>query len=155
MPAERERVFDLIHDYDRRLEWDTMLRSARLEADAPGVGTVAVCTARRILGGYSFRTRYVTFNRPAVAAIKLESSPPFFAMWDASIRYEPSENGASKATYTMTFRCKPAWAAWALEPVAKALFRRETRRRLAALAKALRAKSHPGDQDPRNAESRS
>lgn len=138
MPTERERVFDLIHDYGRRLEWDTLLRSARLEADAPGVGAVAVCTARRILGGYSFRTRYVTFNRPTVAAIKLESNPPFFAMWAASIRHEPDGDGTSKATYTMTFRCKPAWAAWALEPIAKAMFRRETRRRLAALAKALR-----------------
>lgn len=47
MHACCERVFDLVHDYDRRLEWDTLLREARLEgSEAPDVGVVAVCTAR-------------------------------------------------------------------------------------------------------------
>jgi hypothetical protein len=37
----------------------------------------------------------------------------------------------------MTFTAKPSWAASVIEPVARLLFRRETRRRLAALAGAL------------------
>jgi Polyketide cyclase / dehydrase and lipid transport len=138
MPATAEATFDLIHDYDRRLEWDTLLRRARTEGDlAPAKGVVAVCTARRLLGGYSFSTRYVAFDRPKVAAIKLESKPPFFAAWGASIRHEPLPGGRSSATYTMTFRCRPSRLAWAIEPAAKLMFRYETRRRLAALASAL------------------
>lgn len=138
MPASCETVFDLIHNYHRRLEWDTLLRSAYTERDAtPDVGVVAVCTARRLLGGYAFRTRYITFRRPTLAAIKLESPPPFFATWAASIRHEPLPNGRSSVTYTMTFRCKPRWAARVLEPIAKAIFRRETARRLKALAGAV------------------
>jgi hypothetical protein len=93
-----------------------------------------------MLGGYSFRTRYVTFSRPNVAAIRLEGKPPFFASWAASIRHQPLTPDApdrSIATYTMTFTCRPAWAAKAIEPVARWAFRPETRRRLAALAKAL------------------
>lgn len=143
MPASAERTFDLIHDYDRRLSWDTLLRRACIEGGGPpGKGAVAVCTSRRLLGGYSFRTRYVTFNRPRVAAIKLEGRPPFFASWAASIRHEQvseDHRDASIATYTMTFTCKPAWAAKAIEPVARWAFRRETRRRLAALSQALAA----------------
>jgi hypothetical protein len=100
-------------------------------------GGVAVCTARRMLGGYSFRTRYVTFDRPRVAAVKLESRPPFFAAWAASIRHEDLSGGRSRATYTMTFRCRPAWAAPVVEPVARIAFARETRRRLRALAGAV------------------
>lgn len=144
MPAGCEQTFDLIHDYHRRLEWDTLLRRAYTEDDAtPGKGVVAVCTARWLLGGFSFRTRYVRFDPPRVAAIKLESSPPFFVVWGASIRHEPLPGGRSRATYTMTFRCKPSWAAGVLEPLARMLFRRETRRRLAALAEALSCSGAP------------
>ena len=115
-----------------------MLRSAFIDGGGPPEkGAVAVCTARRMLGGYSFRTRYVTFNRPQVAAIKLEGRPPFFASWAASIRHEPLGTERSLATYTMTFTCKPSWAARFIEPAARWGFRRETARRLAALSAAL------------------
>lgn len=138
MPAPAEAAFDLLHDYPRRLHWDTLLRAAWTEGDEPPAkGVVAVCTARRSLGGYSFRTRYVTFDRPRVAAVKLESRPPFFAAWAASIRHEDLPGDRSRLTYTMTFRCRPAWAAPLLEPVARLAFERETRRRLRALAAAL------------------
>ncbi|MGH3804971.1 MAG: SRPBCC family protein [Pseudonocardiaceae bacterium] len=138
MPASCEKVFALIHDYHRRLEWDTLLRSAYTEGDeAPAKGVVAVCTARRALGGYSFRTRYVTYHPPKLSAITLESRPPFFASWAASIRHEPIADGTSTATYTMTFKCKPSWLAPVLGPIARVMFRRETARRLAALAKAV------------------
>ena len=120
MPASAERTCDLIHDYARRLTWDTMLRSAYIDGGGtPGKGAVAVCTARRMLGGYSIRTRYVTFNRPQVAAIRLEGRPPFFASWAASNRHEPLGPERSLATYTMTFTCKPSWAARVIEPAAR------------------------------------
>ncbi len=31
MPVRSSEVFELLHDYDRRLEWDTMLKKARYE----------------------------------------------------------------------------------------------------------------------------
>jgi len=61
MPASREQTFDVLHDYGRRLQWDTLLRRAYSEGP-PGRNTVAVCTARWWLAGYTFRTRYVTFD---------------------------------------------------------------------------------------------
>lgn len=135
MPVGCAEVFDLVHDYDRRLEWDTLLRAARLEGtDTPGEGAVAVCTARRVLGGFSFRTRYVTFRRPELAAITLLDEAPLFARWAASIRHVPLPGGRSEATYTLTFTCRPEWARPIIEPLALIAFRYETRRRLRALA---------------------
>lgn len=136
MPADAARVFDTIHDYRHRLDWDTLLRKAEtVDGATADRGVVAVCTAKWWLGGYSFRTRYVSFDRPKVAAIKLESNPPFFAKWAASIRHEPAGPGRSVATYTMTFACRPRW----IEPLAKGMFRRETQKRLSALASHLDA----------------
>lgn len=31
IPAPAREVFDLVHDYPRRLEWDTLLRAAYLD----------------------------------------------------------------------------------------------------------------------------
>ncbi|VEG18923.1 Uncharacterised protein [Mycolicibacterium phlei] len=60
MPASCERTFDLLHDYGRRLEWDTLLRRASVEGGKADVGKVAVCTARWILGGSVMNRSTVT-----------------------------------------------------------------------------------------------
>lgn len=138
VPAGVEETFDLVHDYRSRLSWDTLLREAyTVDHVAPAQGVEAVCTARRRLGGLSFRTRYVTFRRPELAAVTLVNAPPFFGSWSASIRHRPLEAGTSEVVYTMTFRCRPSFLAWVIEPVARVLFRWETRKRLQALARHL------------------
>jgi len=140
VPADVGTTFDLVHDYTRRLEWDTLLRSARTVDDAPaGKGVEAVCSARWRLGGLSFRTRYVTFRRPDLAAVVLVEQPPLFATWAASIRHRPLGDGASELVYTLTFTCRPALLSPVLERVALAAFRWETARRLRGLAAHLAA----------------
>lgn len=135
VPAGIEVTFDLVHDYSRRLSWDTLLRSARTVDDVPpGRGVEAVCAARWRVGGLSFRTRYVTFRRPDLAAVVLVGSPPLFASWAASIRHLPLPGGYSEVVYTLTFTCRPARLAPLTEAVALAAFRWETGRRLRALA---------------------
>jgi hypothetical protein len=109
LPAPCEAVFDLVHDYRRRLEWDTLLRSAEtVDGVDPGPGVEAVCRARWGLGGLSFRTRYVTFRRPELSAVVLVNQPPVFRTWAASIRHRPLPGGRSEAVYTLTFTCRPA-----------------------------------------------
>ena len=88
MPASCEAVFDLVHDYARRLEWDTLLRSAFVEGGTAGTGAVAVCSGRWLVGGLTLRTVYVRFQRGTVAAVKMVNRPPLFARWAASIRHE-------------------------------------------------------------------
>lgn len=140
VPADAATTFDLLHDYSRRLEWDTLLRRAYTVGDEPpDVGVEAVCTARRRLGGFSFRTRYVTFRRPELAAVALVGRPPFFETWAASIRHRRLDAtvggpGRHELVYTLTFTCRPRRLAPLIEPVALAAFRLETRRRLRALA---------------------
>ncbi|RZS89495.1 polyketide cyclase/dehydrase/lipid transport protein [Motilibacter rhizosphaerae] len=135
LPVPAAEVFDLVHDYPRRLTWDTLLRSAHTVGDVPPAkGVEAVCSARWSLGGLSFRTRYVTFDRPHLAAVVLVNKPPVFATWAASMRHTDLEGGTSEVAYTLTFTCRPRWAARAVEPVALAAFRWETQRRLRALA---------------------
>ncbi len=132
-------VFDAVHDYHRRLEWDTLLRRAYTIDDAPpGKGVVSVCAAKWHLGGLVFATRYVSFSRPTLAAVTLVRPYFIFDMWSASIRHKdlPATGGgpaASELVYTLTLRCRPGWLARPLEAVAIRLFSRETSRRLTAL----------------------
>src|SRR5215470_7875369 len=88
--APSAEVFDLVHDYDRRLEWDTLLSAAYLDDGftSAGPGATSVCVGRGSLGRLAFKTVYVSFDRPRVAAVKLVNSPPFFDRWAASIRHE-------------------------------------------------------------------
>ena len=83
LPAPSEVVFDVLHDYGRRLEWDTLLRAAYLEGDhkAAGKGVTSVCVGRRSLGGIALRTVYVSFQRPTLAAVKMINRPAFFQTW--------------------------------------------------------------------------
>lgn len=135
VPAGAAETFDLIHDYPQRLAWDTLLRRAETVGGVPpAAGVESVCSARWSLGGMSFRTRYVTFRRPQLAAVTLVNTPPFFAHWAASIRHRDTGPGTSEVVYTLTFTCRPAVLAPLIERVALVAFRWETQRRLRALA---------------------
>jgi len=135
IPADCEAVFDLIHDYERRLTWDTLLSAAGL-ADGHSradVGATTVCVGRRSLGGLALKTVYVAFDRPRLAAVRMVNSPPFFGRWAASICHEKLGQDQSKIIYTWTFTARPRWLAWLLEPVMDRVFHWETRMRLASL----------------------
>lgn len=140
-------VFDTVHDYHLRLEWDTLLRRAyTLDDEPPGKGVVSVCAAKWYLGGLAFATRYVSFSRPTLAAVTLVRPYFVFSMWSASIRHKdlPAADGqapSSELVYTLTLRCRPTRMARPMEAVAIRLFRRETTRRLNALKEYVEA--HP------------
>ena len=134
IPGSCEAVFDLVHDYARRLTWDTLLREAFVEENrAPETGAVAVCSGRWLVGGLTLRTVYVSFQRGKVAAVKMINTPPFFLTWAASIRHERIDDARSRVISTWNFSAKPAFLAFVLEPVLAGFFRWETRRRLRAL----------------------
>jgi len=136
IPASAGDVFALVHDYERRLEWDTLLRAAYLDDghEVAAKGATSVCVGRRRLGGLALRTRYVSFDPPKVAAVEMINSPPFFGTWAASIRHVEVGPAESRITYTFHFRARPRWLAWLFEPIMLVVFRWETRKRLRALA---------------------
>jgi hypothetical protein len=135
IPASCEEVFDLVHDYERRLTWDTLLRAAYLTdgSAAAGKGATSVCVGRRSLGGLALTTRYISFDRPHVAAVEMINTPPFFARWAASIRHAAIDVHSSRITYTWSFESRPRGLRWAFEPIMARVFRWETRKRLRAL----------------------
>jgi hypothetical protein len=137
LPAPSEVVFPLLHDYTRRLEWDTLLASAKLcdGASEAGLGVTSVCTGKWYLGGIPMQTEYVTFTPPRVAAVKLVNRPRLFESFAATIRHDNLGDGTSQVEYIYNFAARPGWLRWLLEPVMAAVFRWETGKRLRALGR--------------------
>jgi hypothetical protein len=135
IPAPSDAVFDLLHDYTRRLEWDTLLQAAYLDdgAHVAAKGVTAVCVGRKSLGGIALKTVYVTFERPTLAAVKMVNAPVFFQSWAASIRHEDISDHESRLTYKFQFTTRPFFLRFILDPVMERIFAWETRKRLRAL----------------------
>jgi hypothetical protein len=133
--APSTEVFQLLHDYDRRLEWDTLLREARLCENwtTAQLHAQSVCTGRWYLGGITLLTEYVSFDAPNVSAVRMLNRPPLFDTFAATIRHRDLGNGSSTVEYKYNFRARPAWLRWLLHPIMTIIFRWETRKRLQAL----------------------
>lgn len=139
IPASCAEVFGLVHDYGRRLEWDTLLEAAYLcGCGEARRGAVAVCTGRAGLGGLTLVTRYVSHRPPAVAAVKMINRPAFFDSFAAVIRHRDLGSGMSSIEYTYRFTSRPRWLRFVLHPLMNWWLARETRRRLRALRNYLR-----------------
>ena len=133
--ASANDVFDLLHDYQRRLKWDTLLAEAYLEPEfeEAKLGAVSVCRGRMFLGGFTLRTQYISFQRGKVAAVKLLNHPPFFETFAAGISHQDLTNGNSEITYTFNFTAKPRLLQFILHPIMNRIFIFETKKRLKAL----------------------
>ncbi len=138
MPCSSEKVFDLLHDYPRRLEWDTLLKEASLTRGhtMAAVGATALCVGRPFFGIVGIETAYLTFRRGVVAAVEMINRPPFFESFSASIRHRDTPTG-SLLTYKFNFKARPRLMRWLLEPVMLAALRHETKQRLRALSQYL------------------
>jgi len=129
-----EQVFDLLHDYDRRLQWDSFLRRADIIDGSPvaGSGVRTLCVAKRRLGGLGMETEYVSFVRPTVAAVKMTGGPWFFRRFAATIRQERLGPNLTRVTYHFNVEYR-APVQYAFGQVITAILGRETRGRLKAL----------------------
>lgn len=78
MHGSNEVVFDLLHDYPRRLEWDTLLREARFTHGhtVAATGATTLCVGRPMFGLIGIETVYVVFSRGTLAAVTNDSPPP-------------------------------------------------------------------------------
>lgn len=135
IPAPSTEVFRLVHDYDRRLEWDTLLQQASLSdgwAEAE-LHATSVCTGRWYLGGIALKTEYISFAPPSVAAVRMLNRPAFFETFAATIRHRDLGDGSSTIEYKYNFTSRPAWLRRLLDPAIAAIFRWETRKRLRSL----------------------
>ncbi len=135
MPADSATVFALLHDYGRRLEWDTLLKEARLTRghEMAAKGATSLCVGKPFFGIFGMETRYLTFSEGKIAAVEMINRPPLFAHFAASIRHENNHAG-STATYVFRFTARPRFLRWFLEPIMLRALRAETARRLCALS---------------------
>ncbi|MEM7391255.1 MAG: SRPBCC family protein, partial [Verrucomicrobiota bacterium] len=114
-----DEVFGVIHDYDRRLEWDTLLRKAELihGATEPGAGVRSVCTGKWMVGGMAMETEYVSYERGRVAAVRLTNRPRFFKTFAATIKHKALDEHRSRTTYIYNFESRPDWLSPILNPI--------------------------------------
>ena len=138
MPVKSEAVFALLHDYDRRLEWDTLLREARLTRgnEKAEKGATSLCVGRPFFGIFGLETKYISFHEGKLAAVEMINRPPLFKNFAASIRHKDNDCG-SIATYKLHFCARPRVFAVFLEPLMLRVLREETRKRLKTLSEFL------------------
>jgi hypothetical protein len=132
-------VFDVLHDYGCRLEWDSMLREASLlaGATAAGVGVRSLCAGTWRSAFLKMETEYIRFEPGRVAAVKLTKRLPFFECFAATIRHDAVSESRSRMTYIYSFRARPRFVASLIEPIMNAMLRREVRNRLHSLRRFL------------------
>ncbi len=141
MPVSAAEVFTLLHDYSRRLEWDTLLSEARLTRghEQAGPGATSLCVGKPWFGLIGIETHYVTFKPGEIAAVEMINRPPFFDHFATSIRHQDNDGG-SLATYRLQFTARPRRLRFILHPFMLRQLRHETQKRLEALASFLALK---------------
>ena len=132
--ADPAALFRLTQDYDRRLEWDPFLRSARLIGDArePGVGVRALCVAKN---GWAMETEYASFEPPRVIAVKMTRGPWFLERFAGAWHFEEIAPGRTRVDFRYGLRLRGAKFGLSMAPHPDRLesLRQDTTNRLRAL----------------------
>ena len=138
MPCDSATVFELLHDYSRRLEWDTLLREARFTRGhtVAAAGVTTLCVGKPLFGVIGIETIYLTFTPGVIAAVAMINRPFFFDSFAASIRHQDTASG-SLVTYRFSFKARPRLLRWLLEPLMLRFLRHETTQRLRGLSRYL------------------
>ncbi|MFM9923910.1 hypothetical protein VLK31_13035 [Variovorax sp. H27-G14] len=144
MPASSDVVFDTFHYHLWRARWDSLVGQARVVGGAPCpfVGAETENTGGGLLRGLSMRTRFVTFDRPHVAAATMVGRSFPFSRWAASMRHRDTAQGHSVLIYVYTIESGPRVLRWLMEPVVAWVFARQTKRRFARMRAFLATNAH-------------
>lgn len=141
MPAAADVVFDAFHYHHWRARWDSLVHATHVlgGAPCPYVGAVTDNAGGGLLRPLSMQTEFIAYDRPRVAAAKMRGRAFPFARWAASMRHQPIDESRSVMVYTYSFETAPRPLRWVLDPVAKAAFDWQTRKRFARMRRFLAA----------------
>lgn len=139
MPASAEVVFDAFHFHHWRCRWDSLVSATHVLGGAPSpfVGAVTENAGAGALRGLSMRTRFITYDRPRVAAATMIGRSFPFTRWAASMRHRALGPQQSVLVYAYSFEVQPASLHRVLGPIVDGIFAWQTRRRFARLREFL------------------
>ena len=129
--ASAEYLFKLTQDYDLRAKWDPLTTEAFLvNSTVAAQGELVRCTAAN---GLSMDTVYVSYQPNKVAAVKLIKGPYIFDKFAGGWNFKEINANRTRVLFTYNISTKPRWLSWLLTPLVVFFFKRETRKRIAAL----------------------
>jgi ribosome-associated toxin RatA of RatAB toxin-antitoxin module len=135
--APRGPLFDLMQDYDRRLDWDPFLSEARLVgATKAGVGVRAWCVDR---AGRGMETEYVSFDPPSRVAVRMTRGPWMFGKFAGAWIYEEVDADSTRVVFKYHVQARVSLGALSDFVLAK-IFAREMQSRLDALKRAVESR---------------
>lgn len=135
-------LFDLTQDYSKRLEWDCYLSEAYLLNDAKqaDVGVDAFCKNK---SGSIMVSRYISFNRPTVAAVAMTKGPYLLSRFSGAWNVKKTGEDSSLLVFTYRFELKGGLFGKLFLPVASYLFARDMKKRLTAIKEFVEKTSNP------------
>ena len=132
LPAGADILFDLTQDYSRRTEWDPFPESYEFHEGATHA-QLGVHLTVRARNGFRMRVKYVTFDRPRVAAIKMVTGPWFIRSFAGAWHFSPEAEESTRVTFKYHVIAGPGMVGKLLQPFIDRSFSRHTKRRLGAL----------------------
>jgi len=137
--ASAEQLFEWMHNYDLRAQWDTFTQSTLLDGAQAGVGGVVRSTSKN--NGLSMDTTYISFQPGKVAAIKMVQGPYIFDTFSGSWNFHAINPQRTRVVFSYSMTARPHWLSWLLTPAVVCVFQRETKRRIASLQAWARTQS--------------
>ncbi len=130
--CSQEVVFDLSQNYSKRLEWDPYLTEAYLldGADRADIRVEAYCKNR---SGAAMVTKYISFDRPQVAAVKMVKGPFLLRRFSGAWNFKRLSDCRSQLTFNYHFELRGGLFGRMLLPIATYLFSIDMNKRLEAI----------------------
>ena len=131
IPGTPEALFDLTQNYAKRLAWDPFPECYEFHGtNEPSVGAELTVKAKN---GFSMRVKYVSFNRPRVAAIEMVRGPWFFKRFAGAWQFLPESASASRVSFKYSVEARPSVLAPLVNRLLARSFGEHARQRLLAL----------------------
>lgn len=130
--CNQEKLFDLTQDYAKRLDWDPYLTEAFLldGAENAGVGVDSYCKNR---SGSVMVSRYISFDRPNVAAVSMIKGPQLLKRFSGAWNVKKLSETRSLLIFTYNFELKGGFIGRLVLPIAVYVFSRDMKSRPLAI----------------------
>ncbi|MEY2862459.1 MAG: hypothetical protein RLY58_166 [Pseudomonadota bacterium] len=128
----QQKLFDLTQDYSRRLEWDPYLTEAYLcdGAEHADVGVDSYCKNHF---GSAMVSRYMSFDRPHVAAVTMIRGPFILKRFSGAWNVKTLGEVQSLLIFTYNFELKGGGVGRLFLPVVAYIFSKDMKKRLLAI----------------------